>query len=139
MSKLAAGSGAEVFATDTGWVEKGASLGSNTVIAITRPNVAIAWDRPAASYSAGQTRFVLERQFGYPVTPIRTQQLGTTADLYKLDVLILPDGGNYAQTLGEGGLKRLKAWVESGGTLVGLEGALAYLSDPQGRISCGFP
>lgn len=130
MGKLAASSGAEVVATDTGWVAKGASLGSSTVIAMRRPEVAIAWDRPTGGYSAGQTRFVLERQFGYPVTPIRTNLLASTADLSRLDVLILPDGGNYATVLGEAGLKRLKAWVESGGALIGIQGALSYLTDP---------
>ena len=60
----------------------------------------MAWDTPSQSGSAGATRFVMERQYGYPVTPIRTAQLGG-ADLSKFQVLILPSGGNYAGMLGE--------------------------------------
>ncbi|MCW5979830.1 MAG: peptidase M14 [Bryobacteraceae bacterium] len=131
MPKLAAAAGADAVATDSGWVDRGVSFGSNRVVALSRPAVAIAWDRPVAGNAAGHTRFVLERQFGYPVTPIRTHLLAATADLSRLDVLILPDGGNYASVLGEEGLKRLNAWVESGGALIGVEGALTYLADPK--------
>src|SRR5207245_5960808 len=55
-------------------------------------SIALAWDRPTSASSAGQLRFVLERQYGYPVTVIRTQQLAG-ADLSKFQVLILPEGG----------------------------------------------
>ena len=48
-----------------------AEVGSANVVRHTRPNVAIAWDRPTSSLVAGNTRFVIERQFDYPVTPIR--------------------------------------------------------------------
>ena len=83
------------------------------------PAIAIAWDTPAESGSAGATRFVLERQYGYPVTPIRTAQLAS-ADLSKFQVLILPSGGNYAGILGAGGIERVKNWVAAGGTIVAL-------------------
>ncbi len=125
-------SGAEVFATNTGWVDEGPNFGSRHVFYLKKPAVAIAWDRPVSSGSAGQIRFVLERQFGYPVTAIRTQQLAT-ADLSKFQVLILPDagsGGGYASVLGPAGARHLKEWVESGGSLIGIGTALQYLSSP---------
>jgi hypothetical protein len=91
------------------------------------PRVALAWDTPTRAYSAGATRFVLERQFGYPVTPIRSRQLAT-ADLSLFDVLILPDG-SYASTFGDGTAERLADWVRAGGTLIGLARAVDYLAD----------
>jgi len=133
MSELAAASGAEVVAANTGWVDEGISLGSNRVLPLRRPEVALAWDAPTASYAAGNTRFVIERQFGYPVTPIRTSLLASPAtDLDHYDVLILPATrrAGYATVLGERGAKRLKDWVSDGGTLIGIAGALAYLTDP---------
>ncbi len=132
LKKLAASTGAAVDATDTGYVEDGASLGSRRVIPLKAPEVAIAWDRPVSPYSAGHTRFVLERQYNYPTTPIRVSRLAEAAtDLARLDVLILPDGGAYGQVLGETGLKRLRAWLEEGRTLIAFEGALTWLADPK--------
>ena len=71
---------------------------------------------------------MLERQYGYPVTPIRTAQLGGT-DLSKFQVLILPSGGNYAGVLGESGIERVKDWVAAGGTIVALGDAVNFLGN----------
>lgn len=129
LERIAATSGAEVFATNSGWVDAGVNFGSRYVTYMRRPAIAMAWDLPTAAYSAGQTRFVLERQFGYPVTVIRTRQLAG-ADLSRFHVLILPDGGGYAGTFGPEGIRRLKDWVADGGTIVALgSGAISFLTN----------
>jgi hypothetical protein len=131
LAALSRSTGADAFATDTSWVEEGVNFGSRYVVHLRKPAVALAWDAPASSSSAGATRFVLERQFGYPVTVIRCSQLGS-ADLKRFQVLILPDQGtgrNYAQTLGSAGVERLKAWVTAGGTLIGIGEAVGFLAD----------
>ncbi len=133
VARLAASSGAEVHATSTGWVDEGVNFGSRYVGVIKKPSIALAWDAPAASGSAGHTRFVLERQYGFPVTPVRTQILATT-DLSRFDVVILPDGGAYAGTLGPNGLRRLRDWVSAGGTLIGVGGAVAALADSRAGL-----
>ena len=120
---------AEVVAADTGWVENGVNFGSRYVRVIKRPTVAIAWDRPVSAGSAGHARFVLERQFGYPVTVLRAAQF-STADLSKFQVIVMPDG-NYAESFNAAVQKRLKDWVQAGGTLIGIQGAMAFLSDPK--------
>lgn len=133
MEKLAAAHGIEVFGTDTGWVEDGVNFGSRYVLPLRRPAVALAWDQPAAASSAGHTRFVLERQFGMPLTVIRGQQLAS-ADLSRFHALILPDAGpgpGYSGVLGANGLRRIKDWVAGGGTLVAIGGAVSYLADPK--------
>jgi hypothetical protein len=129
--RLAESSGAEAVATSSSWIDEGPNFGSNWVAYLTKPRIALAWDRPAYSGSAGQTRFMLERQFGYPVTVVRTQQLAG-ADLSKYNVIVLPDGSadGYSTLLSAGGVRRLKDWVESGGTLVGLgAGAMQFMAD----------
>jgi hypothetical protein len=88
----------------------------------------LAWDTPTAASSAGAARFVLERQYGYPVTPVRTAQLDSV-ELARFQVLILPDGGSYAALLGDAGIQRVKAWVQAGGVLVALGGAVGFLTD----------
>ncbi len=132
---LAQASGAEVFGSNTSWVDEGPNFGSRHVNWIRKMNIAMAWDRPTAASSAGATRFVLERQFGYPVTVIRTQQLAT-ADLTKFQVIILPDsqGDTYAAALGANGSRRLKDWVQAGGTLIGIGGALQFMTDPKNSL-----
>lgn len=54
---------------------EGPNFGSHNVSKLEAPNIAIARDEPVSPYSAGHTRFVIERQMGYPVTAIRTMQL----------------------------------------------------------------
>ncbi len=132
VARLAAESGAEVLATDTGWVEDGINFGSEYVVSMRAPAIALAWDRPVSSGSAGSTRFVLERQFGYPVTVVRTQMLAG-ADLSRFQVIILPDGSpeGYAAAFGERGARRLKDWVSAGGTLIGYDGAMSWMADPK--------
>jgi len=129
IAKLAASSGAEVTSTDSGWVDEGISFGSNEVVSLRKPSIALAWDYPVSPLSAGWTRFVVERQFGYPVTVVRTRLL-PSADLSRFQVLILPQG-SYGPVLGEAGVKRLKEWVAAGGTLIGIGGAVAWFADPK--------
>ncbi|MEW5978073.1 MAG: M14 metallopeptidase family protein [Acidobacteriota bacterium] len=131
LQRLAEASGAEVLSTNTAWVEEGVNFGSRHVVLIPKPSVALAWDTPTQAYSAGSTRFVLERQFGYPVTPIRTPQLAR-ADLSRFQVLILPNAltsEGYRTALGTEGIRRLKEWVTAGGTLIGLAGAVSFLAE----------
>ncbi len=129
VAKLAVSSGAEVLATDSSWVDDGPNFGSNNVVALRRPSVAMLWDAPTLASSAGHAKYVLERQYGYPVTAIRTRSFGA-ADLAKFHVLLVPDGGAYAAELGAAGLARLKEWVSGGGTVVALgASATAFLAD----------
>jgi hypothetical protein len=50
-------------------------------------------------------------------------------ELARFQVLILPDGGSYTGLLGESGIERVKEWVQAGGVLVALGGAVGFLTD----------
>lgn len=130
---LAAVTGADAVAVDNSWVTDGPNFGSGSVVRFNVPKVAMAWDSPTSSYVAGNTRFVLERQFDLPVTPIRTRRLASS-DLRQYQVLILPETGrsqDYASVLGEQGTANLKDWVAKGGVLIGIGSANRYLADPK--------
>lgn len=131
VSEIAEESGAEVIAVNDSWVTDGPSFGSANVVRFNAPKIAMAWDEPTASYSAGNTRFVIEQQFGYPVTPIRVDRL-RNADLRRYQVLILPlmSGGGYETALGTSGIDNLRDWVDDGGVLIGLGNATNFLADP---------
>lgn len=118
----------EIVATNTGWVDEGPNFGSGNVHYVAKPKVAMAYGPPTSSLSAGATRFILERKYGYPVTLIHTEQL-RSADLSKYNVLILPDTwGGYDRELGEPGAKHIKDWVSKGGTLITFGGGTQWLT-----------
>ncbi|MFB3854638.1 MAG: M14 family metallopeptidase [Vicinamibacterales bacterium] len=117
LGPIAARHGAEVAPIDSSWVEEGISLGSDRVVSLKTPRIVLAWDTPAQSASAGAARFVIERRYGQPVTVVRTATL-RRLDLARYNVLVLA-AGNY-DVLGEDGIRRIKDWVQAGGTLVTL-------------------
>ncbi|RMD87482.1 MAG: peptidase [Alphaproteobacteria bacterium] len=134
LRRLAVATGATVTGVASSWIVEGPSFGSRKVRPQPAPKVAIAWDLPTSPYSAGNTRFLLEGRYGYPVTPIRTRRLGAD-DLDRFDVLVLPaqsgfGGASYREVLGEDGVANLKDWVHRGGVLIGLGSAVDFLADP---------
>ena len=134
VERLARASGAEAIATDTGWTEGGINFGSSNTFHLKAPVIAMLWDSPTFPASAGNTRYVLERQFNYPVTVVRSQ-LFSSADLNQFNVIILPDG-RYG-TLFSGALgERLQSWVHNGGTLIAIGGAMTALANlPNGMLA----
>jgi hypothetical protein len=129
VEELAQQSGARVTAVTDSWVTEGPSLGSPNMLHMPVPRIALIWDEPTERYSAGHTRFVLERQFGYPVTLVRARRV-STANLDGFDVIVIPgEGGSYASTFGKSGAENLKNWVQRGGVLISLGSGTRYLSD----------
>jgi hypothetical protein len=113
---LANQTGASVIGVDSSWVIDGPSFGSNNTVTMSAPKVAMAWDEPVYPQSAGNTRFVIERQLNYPVTAIRINML-TKSNLANYQVLILPSG-DYQKSFDKSAVKNLKNWVQNGGVLV---------------------
>ncbi len=128
LQALAAEHSVTVYATDSSWVDEGVNLGSNHVQYVKPPRVALAWDLPASAYSAGWTRYLLEQEYGYPVTVLRGRDLGNL-ELNRYDVLILPDSwGGYGNVLDEAAAGKIGSWVSQGGTLITFEGATRWLT-----------
>ncbi|QSX32971.1 peptidase M14 [Shewanella avicenniae] len=128
VQQIAAQTGAQVTGVDSSWVVKGPSFGSENTVMMSAPNVAMAWDFPTSSLNAGNTRYVIEQEFNWPVTAIRSAQLAS-ADLSHYQVLILPSG-DYSQALSEQGAANLKQWVKQGGVLITLDDATRFASTP---------
>ncbi|MEO0551402.1 MAG: M14 family metallopeptidase [Pseudomonadota bacterium] len=128
--------GGEVVAMQTSWVEEGPNLGSSSFQLLKAPKVAMAWGEGTGSSTTGNTRFVLERQLGLPVSPIRVSTLGF-ADLSAYDVLILPPTGfGFSSQLGSQGERALQTFAEQGGVLIGLGSAIDTLaSEDVGLLS----
>lgn len=124
ISQIATETGARVVGVDTSWVVEGPSFGSENTAGMSAPKIAMAWDEPTSSLSAGSLRFVIERQFNYPVTAIRAGNM-SWANLSDYQVIILPSG-NYARHLGAGGAENLKDWVSKGGVLITIANATQW-------------
>ena len=126
LGRIASRHGVAPVAVDTGYVEEGVSFGSERVRLLTKPRVLLAWDRPTSSQSAGWARWVLERRYGQPVSAVRVAALGRV-ELGRFDVVVLPSG-EYRDAIGSGVVRRLRSWVEGGGTLVALGEAARWLT-----------
>jgi len=130
LANLVAETGATLTGFNTSWVTNGPSLGSDKAVKLRNPRILLAWDSPADRNSAGATRYVMERKFGVPVTPVRIRRL-TSMALSSYDVVILPDGeASYGAALGEAGARNLRSFVQNGGVLISLGTATAWMADP---------
>ncbi|MFZ5788215.1 MAG: hypothetical protein ACOY3Y_17390, partial [Acidobacteriota bacterium] len=131
LATASAAFGVEFVGAESGYVDEGIDLGSSRVHPVEAPGVALLWDVPTSATSAGHVRHALERNLGYPVTPVRAAALGA-ADLSRFDVLIMPDasewGGGYSGAISEAALRRLQSWVRDGGTLVAVGGGAEFLA-----------
>lgn len=126
LTGLAREIGAEFVPMANSWVDDGPNFGSTSFAAMKMPTVAIAWGNGTNPMSAGNTRFVLERQLGIPVSPIRVSTLGR-ADLSLYDVLIIPD--TYGGLIGQmGDPEPLKQFVSGGGVLVAISTSVSELA-----------
>ncbi|RUO44453.1 peptidase M14 [Aliidiomarina taiwanensis] len=127
LTELAHSSGAHLVGSDSSWMQAGPNPGSNNVKRMHAPRIAMLWGEPSNVLSAGSTRFIIEREFNYPVTAIRAEQL-KQANLSRYQVIILPAtrGAGYQQALGASGREHLRQWVQNGGVLITLGNATAF-------------
>ncbi len=75
--------------------------------------------------SYGSLWHFLTRDLGAPFTPVALRNIGGMDDLNAYNVIIVPDGraSRMRRELGDAGTTALKAWVRSGGVLIGFGGA----------------
>jgi hypothetical protein len=134
VARAAAGSGIRVQAVATALVEQGTDLGSNSVIPLTVPRVAMLAGAPVNGNAFGFSWFAFEQRLGYPVTAIDAAFIGS-GGLRDFTVLVIPSAGALGPALGEAGLARLQQWVRDGGTLITLEGATTWLASEASGLS----
>ncbi|MCA8977462.1 MAG: peptidase M14, partial [Planctomycetes bacterium] len=138
MRELAQLHGITPYCADSSWVDEGPNFGSNNSLLLRTPRVAMAWDRPVVSYSAGWLRFLLEQRYGVPVTPLRTHEIHRV-DLDRFTVLVLPEGRGYDDVLGRRGAEAIVGFVERGGVLVTLGSATRWLTGDDVKLLATAP
>ncbi|HVG17920.1 MAG TPA: M14 family zinc carboxypeptidase [Blastocatellia bacterium] len=131
MAALAASTGAQVYAVNTAFTEEGdTGVGSESVVSLKQPRVAVVWDEGTDPLSYGAMWYSFERTYKLRFTPVTINAL-KSADLSKFNVIILPDGGGgaYNSALGKDGVEKLKAWANGGGVLVGVGGGATMFAN----------
>lgn len=132
MANAAKTFGVTIHAIDTGFVDEGASLGGPNVHWVRPPRVLLVTDRPAGN-EVGHTWFLFDQVWKYPVTRIAGRALGEV-DWGAFDVCILPHGNYKTDAPSEDVVRRLKDWVQDGGTLILVGGAAGWATDAKVKL-----
>lgn len=129
IAALARETGTTVVPVNTAYIDEGITgIGSGSVIALKRPQILLVAGEPTQPSSFGSLRAVIEDTYGFDVVPVSIDALAVLP-LGDFDALILPNGSasGYQRRFGEEGVSRLKTWVEQGGTIVAVGGAVRFL------------
>jgi hypothetical protein len=126
-ARVAAAAAAEGVAAAgiAGSYGEGVSLGSNRVVAVRPPRVALVGGAGVSSTAFGALWHLLDQAVGLPVTRLDLDRLGDT-DLAGFTAVVLPDG-DYREGLGGKAGDALAGWLRRGGVLIASGDALAWL------------
>ncbi|MFT3909975.1 MAG: M14 family metallopeptidase [Ferruginibacter sp.] len=111
---------------NTGMVDKGYDFGSGYVHPLHAPRVAMLTGEETDSNAAGEIWYFFEKELNYKISLVNAGDAGRI-DWGRIDVLILPDG-RYKFLNTKEKADRFRQWIEEGGRVVALEGAVAQLS-----------
>ena len=119
--------GVDAYLATTGLTDKGITLGSDRVVPLRAPSVALVTNEPISPTDVGEIWYMLEQEFEAPPTMLQAEDLGQ-ARLSKYDVIILPDGWNWRGALDSSATSALREWVKSGGVVIGIDDAARALA-----------
>jgi hypothetical protein len=136
LGKIAGNNDVVIRPVSTALSSDGPDLGGRRFSLLQAPRVAIASQWPVASTSFGSTWYLLDDRLRMRCSPVNVQNLGSM-DLRKYNVLVLPrvwSADALGAVLTERGIKRIKAWVESGGTLIACGGSAAFVARKETQL-----
>jgi len=116
----------ELIPLTTGFVERGADLGSDVIRYIHQPRVMLVTGDGVSAEAMGEIWHFFDQQINYPITLVRYKDLAKTR-LSDFDVAIFPNG-----TYEDFPSDKLQNWVRDGGKLIAIERAVSQLVDKKG-------
>jgi hypothetical protein len=112
--------------------ESGPDLGGAEFGVLVAPRVGVLAGMPVSPDDYGHVWHLLDQDLGLRFSSLDAGRFGRV-DLSRYNVLVFPPirGGSamYRQVLGADGLRRLRGWIEAGGTAVGFDGGARMLAD----------
>jgi hypothetical protein len=138
IAALALPLGVPVTAVASAFADTGSTgTGSDAVVSLAPPHILVAVGEGISETGYGWVWHFLTRDLDAPFTPVALSALGNVDDLQSFNVIILPDGSGsrMKRQLGDGGIAKLKAWVNSGGVLIGVGGAGDFAADKDVGLS----
>lgn len=126
ISSLGNSFGRELVGISSGLVDKGPDIGSSDINYLRKPRIALIGGEGTASTDFGSTWHFMEQELQYPATVLSASAFGRV-DLSSYNVLIVPN--LWFNSLGDGGISKIKDWVRKGGKLVLTGRAVAQFED----------
>ncbi|MEJ1241113.1 M14 family metallopeptidase [Chryseolinea sp. T2] len=118
--------GIDIYAFKTGLDYQGVSLGSSSFMPLKKPSIAMIVGDGISATDAGEIWHLLDTRFNIPVTLIPTNVL-ERASLSRYTTIIMPATSG-STGISEGTKEKLRSWTQQGGTIIGFEYALNWLS-----------
>jgi hypothetical protein len=137
VAQVASETGVVVHGLDSGQGRSGPDLGGSRFPVLEPPRIALLCGSAVSGSSYGALWHLLDHDLQVRVTSLPVEAL-RGADLSKYNVLVLPRGGwgaGYMRALGPDGVDAIRAWVEAGGTLVGIGEGAAFAADSARALS----
>jgi hypothetical protein len=122
-----------VIPLESGWMG-GTAFGSEKIHFVKNPRIGLVGGSGTGATSFGMLWHTLDIDTPIPHTTLPLEQL-RNVNFDRYGVLVLPDGGGYADYLGKRGIEKLQAWIRGGGTLVAVKGASSFLREKDIEIS----
>jgi hypothetical protein len=115
---------------NSGFSQTTPDIGSPDIKLVNKQKVAVLSGEGTSSLSYGEIWHFFEQQLHYPLTSINTDDLSGT-NLNKYNVLIIPNG-YYSSVLNENNLQKINDWVQAGGKVIAIDGALRSFAGKDG-------
>ncbi|MEO7925048.1 MAG: M14 family metallopeptidase [Chitinophagaceae bacterium] len=127
----------QLYPVSSGFVDKGFDFGSDKVHPLKAPRVVMATGDAIGSTAAGAIWHFFENEIDYPLTQVIVTDLDRL-NWNEVDVLIMPDG-NYRFLSNKDDFEAFKSWINRGGRVIALEGAVAQLAKAEIGIKLKKP
>jgi len=118
----------KIQAISSGLATNGVDLGSNSLLHLKKPVIAMLVGESVSSNEAGEVWHLLDYRYDMPVTMIDIKEIDRI-QLDRYNVFVLPSGS--FSSLNSASQEKLKKWVSEGGTLICWREAVKFVSGLQ--------
>ena len=137
LEALARETGVDIYGVNTALGRPEADLGGGEMVLLQKPRIGLVGGTNVSTYGFGAIWHLLDSRMNYKTSTLNVTALGGM-DLRKYNVIVLPHSfGTTAmkRLIGKGGIKKLKDWVQDGGTLIANYSSAAFLADSSVALS----